>query len=121
MERDIFLHFQLIGGIEPGEVAAGLDQFVLGVVAQRPEILQVPRIGNRGVDGSLHLEETDAQKTFNHNRQHEPRDEREAEREKRFGFVETGGRHDEAAKLAHEQEGRHGKYAAAPEGSKPGN
>ena len=55
VERDIFLHFQFVGGVEAGEVAAGLDKLVLGVVAQRPEILQVPRVGDRGVEGRLHF------------------------------------------------------------------
>jgi len=82
-----------VGGIEPDQVATGLDEFVFGAGFKRPVTLDIPHVGCGGFHGSLQFEKTCTGEAFDRGRNQKPREQNDAQGDKGLGLIKTLGRH----------------------------
>ena len=83
------LHGKFVGGIEPGEIAAGLDQFVVGMEPEAPIFLQIARVRSRDGHRRRKLEKRRPGEGLDGDGQHQPGGDDKAEREKRSALIEA--------------------------------
>jgi hypothetical protein len=85
------LNGDVVRGDEAGDIAAGLDKFVVGAEAERPVFLKVAGIRGSDADGGGELKERGAGENLEDRRDDEPRGDNEPKCKKRAGLVETFG------------------------------
>src|ERR1019366_7401807 len=91
LQLAVLLDRERVAGVEPREVAAGLDQLVLRVDPERPDALDVARVRGRFGDGGRHLEEAGPGKRPQGDGGYEPGRKRHAQHDEGSRLVESLG------------------------------
>lgn len=87
LHLDVLLDGEIVGSIEAGEVAAGLDELAVGVEPERPVFLEIACVRGRDTHGRGEFEERGAGKGLENGGYHEPCGHDQTEREKRSSLV----------------------------------
>jgi len=91
LHLDVLLNRDVVGGDQAGDIAAGLDEFVVGAEAEGPIFLKIAGVGDGDADGRGEFEERGAGEGLDDGGDEEPRGDDKPESEKRAGLVEAFG------------------------------
>ena len=91
LHLDVLLDGEIVGSVEAGEIATGLDQLAVRTESQGPVFLEIAGVGRGDADRGGELKKRRAGKRFDDGRHDEPSGDDKPQREKRAGLIEAFG------------------------------